>query len=425
MAPADESIVRAVLGGKSYEDLPQRARDLITRSAWNLKVKEACARRRLRWDAVQGLRDACKESEYYALVVKSSQRRQQLFPYHLDQDKLKITAFKFYVGVLREVLKKDQSYDQIPNFTAADMVRVTGIGRDEYVPLLQACKAKRLMWKVNRDSAVRDQLPSEPMDLLVEPWWRLRALGGAGIASEAAERSTSSSWSSPTFSSASHDKRDDLSHEERSFLTDLRNGGPKPIDSVGDQRLWRSLYRKGLLHVEVPIGEDDCIAVPPLEGFVSNKDGSGEDSDPVEKLLYGMFFAASARTTIRELAHVLDAPIAEVREAASVACRLGFARRTTQERRASITATQAVQSPQDGAGAFGSAMVDAEGSPVQGVGEEGGASDANEPKGIAFVVDTAVTATLMMGSLLKVSHLSLSCPRQPLHFPASGHRESL
>ena len=67
MAPADESIVRAVLGGKSYEDLPQRARDLITRSAWNVKVKEACARRRLRWDAVQGLRDACKESEYYAL----------------------------------------------------------------------------------------------------------------------------------------------------------------------------------------------------------------------------------------------------------------------------------------------------------------------------------------------------------------------
>ena len=107
MAPADESIVRAVLGGKSYEDLPQRARDLITRSAWNVKVKEACARRRLRWDAVQGLRDACKESEYYALVVKSSQQRQQLFPYHLDQDKLKITAFKFYVGVLREVLKKD------------------------------------------------------------------------------------------------------------------------------------------------------------------------------------------------------------------------------------------------------------------------------------------------------------------------------
>ena len=33
------------------------------------------------------------------------------------------------------------------------------------------------------------------------------------------------------------------------------------------------------------MGEDDCIAVPPLEGFVSNKDGD-EDSDPVEKLLY-------------------------------------------------------------------------------------------------------------------------------------------
>ena len=414
--------------GRSYGDLPQRARDLISKSAWNRKVCETCARKRLRWDSIESLKEACKEADYYAQVVKLSTAAQQLFPYHLVPE-VSITPFKYYIGILHQVLKKDQSYAEIPNFTAADMVRVTGIGRDEYVPLMQACKAKRILWKVNRDSAIRDQLPLEPLDLLVEPWWQLRALPSAMASVPSASTSSSSSWSSPTLAAATNklgnfqggdpqqhpqqqdqDQLDTEEREEQSFLAELRTQ-PMVIDRIQEGKVWKRLYKRGLIHIDVPMEADDCIAVPPLEGFVSNKDGD-EDSDPVEKLLYGMFFAASARTTIRELAHVLDAPLSEVREAASVACRLGFARRTTQERRVSIS--HMIQSP-DG---FGSAANSgdlssdaalAEGqspSNLQGLAEAGGVgggdlSDLNERKGIAFVVDTQVTATLMMGSLLK------------------------
>ncbi|UPR03315.1 FAM91A1-like protein [Chloropicon primus] len=387
---ADESIVRAVTSGKLYGDLPPRARDLISRSAWNKKVSDACAKRRLRWDGLPGLKEACpRESEYYLEVIRISTQRQQVFPYHLA-DFLSVTPFVYYVRVLKEVLKKDQSYSQVPNFTAADMVRVTGVGRDQYVPLLQACKAKRLLWKVNRESAIRDQLPTEPMDLMAEPWWTLRPVGPV-----------SGSQGGP----ASSSQEGDLSEGEKGFLQKVSES-PQTIDSLSsaEQKAWKALYKKSLVRVDVPIGEDDCIAVPPLEGFVSNKDGTGEDGDPVEKLLYGMFFAASARTTIRELAHVLDAPISEVREAASVACRLGFARRTTQERRVSIS--QMIQSP-DAPGFVTSPstseqMADGFGGEASALSERSDAAEeSNRPRGIAFVVDTEVTATLMMGSLLK------------------------
>jgi hypothetical protein len=431
---ADESILRAVKAGRSYGDLPQRARDLISKSAWNKKVSETCARKRLRWDSIDSLQEACKEGDYYAQVVKLSTAAQQLFPYHLFPE-VGITPFKYYIGILHQVLKKDQAFAQIPNFTAADMVRVTGIGRDEYVPLMQACKAKRILWKVNRDSAIRDQLPVEPLDLLVEPWWQLRALPSAldNFTSTSATTSATSSWSSPTLAAATNklvgknfqagdqhqqQQQQDTTQEdqvgceereERAFLSDLLRQ-PMVVDHIQDGKLWKRLYRRGLIHIEVPMDADDCIAVPPLEGFVSNKDGD-EDSDPVEKLLYGMFFAASARTTIRELAHVLDAPLSEVREAASVACRLGFARRTTQERRVSIS--HMIQSP-DGLNSATSELnssremaAAAEGqSPSNlqpGLADAAAAAggDLNERKGIAFVVDTQVTATLMMGSLLK------------------------
>lgn len=50
------------------------------------------------------------------------------------------------------------------------MLRVTGIGRNEYIALMNACKAKRLLWRVNKGIA-RDLLPAAPLDVKMEPWW--------------------------------------------------------------------------------------------------------------------------------------------------------------------------------------------------------------------------------------------------------------
>lgn len=41
---------------------------------------------------------------------------------------------------------------------AADALRVVGVGRNEYISILNACKAKKLMWRVNRAIA-KDLLP--------------------------------------------------------------------------------------------------------------------------------------------------------------------------------------------------------------------------------------------------------------------------
>lgn len=53
---------------------------------------------------------------------------------------------------------------------AADIVKVVGIGRNEYIATLNKCKAKKLLWRVNRAIA-REQLPAEPLKLAKEDWW--------------------------------------------------------------------------------------------------------------------------------------------------------------------------------------------------------------------------------------------------------------
>lgn len=53
---------------------------------------------------------------------------------------------------------------------AADIVRLVGIGRNEYIATMNKCKAKKLLWRVNR-SIVKDLLPTDQLDTEKQDWW--------------------------------------------------------------------------------------------------------------------------------------------------------------------------------------------------------------------------------------------------------------
>ena len=48
---------------------------------------------------------------------------------------MQITPFIYYIGILADNLNTEKSYDQLPNFTAADILRLTEIGRNQYIRL--------------------------------------------------------------------------------------------------------------------------------------------------------------------------------------------------------------------------------------------------------------------------------------------------
>lgn len=54
---------------------------------------------------------------------------------------------------------------------AADAVRVLGIGRNEYIAMLNQCKGRRLMWRMNPKGLARELLPTQPCRPLMQPWW--------------------------------------------------------------------------------------------------------------------------------------------------------------------------------------------------------------------------------------------------------------
>jgi hypothetical protein len=114
---------------------------------------------------------------------------------------------RYYIDLLFLCLKEERSYDRVPNFTvsfpqqaarrsscvshlclvqtpaapctpharpgnppprlqAADALRLTGVGRNEYIAILNACKSKKLLWRVNKGLA-RDLLPQVCLWLLL------------------------------------------------------------------------------------------------------------------------------------------------------------------------------------------------------------------------------------------------------------------
>ena len=121
---------------------------------------------------------ACPEFEYYEQLLRTFRLKQRLFPYHLAAaicGKLRVTPFKYYHDVIFQAMRNEMPYDKIPNFTAAEILQLLGIGRNEYIAKLNQCNEKKLLWRVNKGIA-KEYLPVEPLKGKLLPWWRMHAV---------------------------------------------------------------------------------------------------------------------------------------------------------------------------------------------------------------------------------------------------------
>ncbi|KAH8938224.1 hypothetical protein BDL97_16G070600 [Sphagnum fallax] len=298
-----------------------------------------------------------------------------LFPYHLAENVCRVqrvSPFRYYIEMLYEVMKNEKPYDSIPNFTAADALRLTGIGRNEFIDIMNKCRAK-LMWKLNK-SIVKDMLPVQPVHFPLEPWW---AVGVVNLTVEEYRK---------------------LTEDEMVVISEKGNKGEVNLVAELDIDVVRALYRRGLIYLDVPVYPDDHFQVSALDGFVSNKNQQYED--PTEELLYAVFVASSEHTTVAELAQTLQADLEQLQSAVSLASRLGWAKKVLDPasllRDTGMPGSPLSESSGGDDGHFSSFS-----SPFR----DSALDDADSAKGpsgstrFAFMVDANLTSYLMMGSL--------------------------
>nr|XP_006815081.1 PREDICTED: protein FAM91A1-like [Saccoglossus kowalevskii] len=239
------------------------------------------------------------EKKYYEGLLKYSQDHLMLYPYHLSDimvKGLRVTPFSYYSGMMHDIMSNERSYDSLPNFTAADCLRLLCIGRNQYIDIMNQCRSSK---KFFRRKPIRDLLPLKPVEEInIESWWIVQA----GYITE-----------------------DDIkmcSIAEKNAIDKIIDSGPQLAGDM-DYTTVHKLYTKGLIYLEVPMADDACIIVPPLEGFVMNR----VTGDYFETLLYKIFVSIDEHTNIAELANVLQIDLQLVKNAVSVYCRLGFAKK--------------------------------------------------------------------------------------------------
>ncbi|XP_054271055.1 protein FAM91A1 isoform X2 [Macrosteles quadrilineatus] len=321
------------------------------------------------------------ERRYYEEVLSYSRTGLLLYPYHLSDimvEGLRVTPFQYYTSVLEAIMDQERSYDSLPNFTAADCLRLLGIGRNEYIDLMNQCRSGR---KLFRRKNVRDLLPSKPVDVNIEPWWLIAA---GCIVEEDIKL---------------------VSNPEKELIDRIIDHGKQRAGDL-NKELVHSLYKKGLVYLEVPIEDSNYIVVPPLEGFVMNR----VLGDYFETLLYKIFVSIDEHTSVGELANVLQIDSQLVKNAVSLYCRLGFARKKSTDSEDCHPSwkparNKLLMSPEGG----DPCLLDLSDALAEAGAEEVKTetivdlddSDLTSPrsKRICFLFDSTLTAFLMMGNL--------------------------
>ncbi|CAH2230084.1 jg22375 [Pararge aegeria aegeria] len=237
------------------------------------------------------------ERKYYEALIQNSIQRLMLYPYHLADmivKGLRITPFIYYIEVVALLIELEKSYDTMPNFTAADCLRLLGVGRNEYLELV--AKARSL-GRRGRSRAIRSLLPRVPLNIPMQTWWRVEL----GYVLEEDVKP--------------------LSEKEKHLIDLLIDQGSQTAGTL-DYHVVKILYRRGLIYLDVPITAADKVSVPPLKGFVMNRIAG----DYFETLLYKVFVSIDEHTSVAELATVLQVESELVKQAVSLYCRLGFAK---------------------------------------------------------------------------------------------------
>ncbi|XP_063725172.1 LOW QUALITY PROTEIN: protein FAM91A1-like [Symsagittifera roscoffensis] len=300
-----EEFIRA---GVSWVALPEDLQSSLSNSEleYSKLVKQFSTRCQLRYRDHLINSVYKDERQYYKQMIDYCIDNLMVFPYHLSDifHTLHTSPFVYYTSMVRSLMKADKSYDSLPNFTAVDCLRVLGIGRNQYIDLMNQSRLQKnsSLQKFFKKKAISDLLPKEPIKIKIENWWRVRL---ATVTETDVLRST----------------------PEEKELIDFLVANKRHLAGKLDLRLLRNLYSHGMIFFDVPITEIDTVSLPPLDNFVMNR----TSGDEIELLLYKLFQVLDETMTMKELATMLDLDVKTVLMTVSLMCRLGFCHKRKSE----------------------------------------------------------------------------------------------
>ena len=239
------------------------------------------------------------EKQYYKHMLEFCNENLMLYPYHLSDimHSLKMPPFLYYTTMVKDLMNAERSYDSLPNFTAVDCLRLLGIGRNQYIDLMNQSRLHKSssFQKFLKRRSVVDLLPSNPIEIKILPWWRVNL----SIITEIDVTKSS---------------------EGEKNMIDFLIEHKRHVAGKLDLDILKSLHKRNLIFFDVPVYNDDTVSLPPLDNFVMNR----TSGDEIENLIYKLFQLLDDSTSMKELSVMMEVDVKTVNMIVSLMCRLGF-----------------------------------------------------------------------------------------------------
>lgn len=285
-------------------------------------IKKYSLDRELKYE-ISPARIICSKEKYYSDLISylktrlkvrlSESPKTQMYPYQFASEIipiLKVYPFHYYIDMMFEIMKSEKSYDILPNFTAVDIMIQMGIGRNQYIDIMNKARSKTWQWKISRNY-IKDFLPTAPLSMNIAYWWWVEM-------NPMSQQDFLKLYN--VFGSLAHFQ--ELNDEERIAIATIKKDGRVlackcPFNGLD------LVYKRGLVSFIVPIEDGDNIVLPPLKNFIMNR----QPDSIFEKFMYDVLVTVDERTSVTDLSHILEVPIDHVRHAVAICCRLDFAKK--------------------------------------------------------------------------------------------------
>ncbi|KAJ3632142.1 hypothetical protein Zmor_019144 [Zophobas morio] len=129
---------------KRYSSIPFEARKYLSPREYDRLIVRFSIKNQLRWKNNIVRYVIRNEKIYYDGLLKDSIENLKIYPYHLSDvlvKGLEISPFVYYRTMIINNILKEKSYDSIPNFTATDCLRLLGVGRNQYISIVNQSKS--------------------------------------------------------------------------------------------------------------------------------------------------------------------------------------------------------------------------------------------------------------------------------------------
>jgi hypothetical protein len=270
----------------------------LTRLSYYNKIIEYHISQRVRWRGSEYI-------DFYKDLLRFMRMKLQVYPYHLCKA-LTVNncpgPFEYYIEMICDCLRVSKPYEEIPNFTAADILRLLGIQSNSYLETLQKCKQRG--WAAKISKAIRGLLPSSPIAVPIEHWWIVYP-------------KLNNSKTNQTRKNATRSELTSLQQIYAAYTS-------KEVSYTGlfDKNSLEGLFKSGVIEFEIPIEDSDRFEEPPqnVKHFLLTENLT----DDFEKHLSRIFGLLSNSKTVFEISMELNLTLSIVKDALGLLCRLGF-----------------------------------------------------------------------------------------------------